>query len=164
MPSILGASLSFAPQNGQAATKRHTRPPDRGSPNKRPTMHRRGGGAVPAHILAVETWGPRFAPWRLAVACPCGLAVAVARTGHAVLATHRARPGPPHPTPVAVAGCSVALLRTFLGCLYPGSLVLAFAGRPAVRRVCALHVSAWTWPVAKRRGQSSCFHPLVQVE
>ena len=102
-------------------------------------------------ILAAETWGPRFAPWRL---------LALARTGHAVLLTHPPR----HP----VAGCSVALLRTFLGCLYAGSLVLAFAGRPP-RRVCVAcermdPARLMSSVVAKRRGQSSCFHPLVQVE
>ena len=115
MPSILGASLSFPQKRAGGNQAAHASTQSRIAQQK---ANHRGGGAVPARIFAVETWGPRFAPWRL---------LTLARTGHAVFT---------HPPGHSAAGCSVALLlRTFLGCLYAGSLVLAFAGRPP-RRVC----------------------------
>jgi len=129
MPSILGQAAPrslavISPEMGRRGKlAAHASTQSRIAQQK--ANHRgRGGGAVPARIFAAETWGPRFAPWRL---------LALARTGHAVWFTH---PPPGH----SVAGCSVTLLlRTFLGCLHAGSLVLAFAGWP-------LHVSAWTRP------------------
>jgi hypothetical protein len=129
MPSILGQAAPrslavISPEMGRRGKlAAHASTQSRMAQQK--ANHRgRGGGAVPARIFAAETWGPRFAPWRL---------LALARTGHAVWFTH---PPPGH----SVAGCSVTLLlRTFLGCLHAGSLVLAFAGWP-------LHVSAWTRP------------------
>lgn len=126
-------------------TGRHTRPPQ--PPNKRKASHR--GAPAALSPGPARKRGRRVS--RLGGCLPCLAAPATRRGSPTRASATRLRFVP-------FRRASPYVPRVVF---YAGSSVFAFfAG------VCALHVSAWTRAeldvVAKRSGESPCFHPLVQ--